>query len=86
MCKTQTLPENRTRFSYARAASLAMLCLIRCLSWTLDFFFGREIEEIITVRDVEALSDRLACIRARAKRTQQMSADSALTNSAHSHP
>src|SRR6201987_5539756 len=30
------------------------------MSWTLDLFFGRNIEQIITLRDVEALSDRLA--------------------------
>src|ERR1700757_4636798 len=30
------------------------------MSWTLDLFFGRDIEQIITLRDVEALSDRLA--------------------------
>ena len=30
------------------------------MSWTLDLFFGRDIEQIITLRDVEGLSDRLA--------------------------
>jgi NADH dehydrogenase len=29
------------------------------MSWTLDLFFGRDIEQIITLRDLEALSDRL---------------------------
>jgi NADH dehydrogenase len=32
-------------------------------AWTLDLFFGREIEQMITVRDVEMLTDRLARIR-----------------------
>ena len=32
-------------------------------AWTLDVFFGREIEQLITVRDVDKLSDRLSRIR-----------------------
>lgn len=28
------------------------------ITWTLDLFFGREIEQMITVRDIEALSER----------------------------
>jgi len=36
-------------------------------SWTLDIFFGQEIEQMITVRDIEALSAQIARIRARAK-------------------
>ena len=36
-------------------------------SWTLDLFFGQEIEQMITVRDIEALSGQLARIRARTK-------------------
>jgi len=35
--------------------------------WTLDLFFGREIEQMITLRDIDALSDRLALIRAQSK-------------------
>jgi hypothetical protein len=53
------------------------------VSWTLDLFFGREIEQLITVRDVEALSDRLARIRARAKEARSTSAASVLANSGH---
>ena len=34
-------------------------------SWTLDIFFGQEIEQMVTVRDIEALSGQLARIRAR---------------------
>jgi len=36
-------------------------------SWTLDIFFGQEIEQMITVRDIEALTAQLERIRARAK-------------------
>ena len=36
--------------------------------WTLALLFGREIEQMITLRDVQALSDRLARIRAQTKR------------------
>jgi NADH:quinone reductase (non-electrogenic) len=38
------------------------------VGWTLDLFFGREIEQMITLRDVEILSDRLARIRGKATR------------------
>lgn len=34
------------------------------MGWTLDLVFGREIEQLITVRDVQALVDRVARIRA----------------------
>jgi NADH dehydrogenase len=37
------------------------------VGWTLDLFFGREIEQMITVRDVEMLSDRLARLQTRAR-------------------
>jgi NADH:ubiquinone reductase (H+-translocating) len=36
------------------------------VGWTLDLFFGRQIEQMITVRDVELLSDRLARLRSKA--------------------
>jgi NADH dehydrogenase len=38
------------------------------MDWTLDLLFGREIEQTITLRDVQALSDQIARIRARATR------------------
>jgi NADH:ubiquinone reductase (H+-translocating) len=38
------------------------------MDWTLDLLFGREIEQMITMRDAQALSDRLARIRAQTKR------------------
>ena len=37
------------------------------VGWTLDLFFGREIEQMITMRDVEMLSDRLARLRAKTR-------------------
>jgi len=36
-------------------------------SWTLDLFFGREIEQMLTMRDAEEITHRLARIRARTK-------------------
>ena len=38
------------------------------MDWTLDLLFGREIEQVVTLRDIQALSDRLARIRAQTKR------------------
>ena len=35
------------------------------VGWTLDLLFGREIEQMITLCDVEALSDMATRIRAR---------------------
>lgn len=35
------------------------------VGWTLDLFFGREIEQMINLRDVEAVVERLGRIRAR---------------------
>jgi len=37
------------------------------VGWTLDLFFSRDIEQMITLRDVEALSDLAGRIRARVK-------------------
>jgi len=37
------------------------------VGWTLDLLFSRDIEQMITLRDVEALSDLAGRIRARAK-------------------
>ena len=36
------------------------------VGWMLDLVFGREIEQLITLRDVELLSDRLARLRSKA--------------------
>jgi len=37
------------------------------VGWTLDLLFSRDIEQMITLRDVAALSDLAGRIRARAK-------------------
>ena len=37
-------------------------------SWALDIFFGQEIEQMITIRDIETLSAQLARIRAQTNR------------------
>ena len=47
------------------------------MDWTLDLLFARDIEQMITSRDVEALSDLAGRIRARA--TQQTSVTAAST-------
>jgi NADH dehydrogenase len=52
-------------------------------SWTLDIFFGQEIEQMVTVRDIEELSGQLARIRARTKQARSTSAPSVLANSGH---
>jgi NADH dehydrogenase len=52
------------------------------VSWTADLFFGREIEQMITLRDVEELSSQWARIRARAKQSTAVSS-SVLANSSH---
>jgi NADH dehydrogenase len=51
-------------------------------SWTLDLFFGQEIEQMITLRDVEELSNQWARIRARAKQSKAVP-PSVLANSGH---
>ena len=43
------------------------------VGWTLDLFFARDIEQMITLRDVEALSDMAGRIRGRA--TTQINAN-----------
>src|SRR5215467_10676855 len=53
-------------------------------SWTLDIFFGQEIEQMITIRDIETLSAQLARIRARIKlQASSASTASVLANSGH---
>src|SRR6266446_3248787 len=52
------------------------------VSWTLDLFFGRDIEQMITLRDVEELSNQWARIRARAKQSKAVPS-SVLANSGH---
>jgi NADH dehydrogenase len=52
-------------------------------SWTLDLFFGQEIEQMVTVRDIEELSGLLARTRARTKQATSTSAASVLANAGH---
>jgi NADH dehydrogenase len=54
-------------------------------SWTLDIFFGQEIEQMITLRDVEGLSSQWARIRERAKQSKAVPS-SVLANSGHDQP
>jgi hypothetical protein len=52
-------------------------------SWTLDIFLRQEIEQMVTVRDIEALSGQLARIRPRIKQARSTSTASVLANSGH---
>jgi NADH dehydrogenase len=52
------------------------------VGWTLDLFFSRDIEQMITLRDVEALSNLAGRIRARAKESAPTAKKSALDTSA----
>jgi NADH:ubiquinone reductase (H+-translocating) len=54
------------------------------LGWTLDLFFGKEIEQMITLRDVERLSDRLARLRSKATPDDEPRRDSGTLASANS--
>jgi NADH:ubiquinone reductase (H+-translocating) len=51
------------------------------VAWTLDLFFGRDITQIITVRDVEEISDRLTRMRTHRKLAASMATKSALDTS-----
>jgi NADH dehydrogenase len=55
-------------------------------SWTLDIFFGQEIEQTISVGDIDALSGQLARVRARIKLARSTSAASVLANSGQDQP
>ena len=55
--------------------------------WTLDLFFGRDIEQMITLRDIEATARQIGRVRARRsqasaqpERNDQVLSDSALTH------
>jgi NADH dehydrogenase len=56
------------------------------VSWTLDLFFGQEIEQMITFRDIEELSGQLARVRALTKQARLKSAASVLANSGDNPP
>jgi NADH dehydrogenase len=56
------------------------------VSWTLDLFFGQEIEQMITIRDIEELSGQLARVRARTKQARSTIEAPALANSGRDKP
>src|SRR5215471_7502438 len=55
-------------------------------SWTLDIFFGQEIEQMITVRDIDTLSGQLERIRTQTRQAWSTSAASVLASSGHDKP
>jgi NADH:quinone reductase (non-electrogenic) len=55
-------------------------------SWTLDLFFGQEIEQTISVHDIEALSGQLTRVRARIELAKSTSTPSVLASSGHDNP
>jgi NADH dehydrogenase len=52
------------------------------VGWTLDLLFARDIEQLVTLRDVEALSDMAGRIRARATQRTSTAAASMPENAA----
>jgi NADH dehydrogenase len=44
------------------------------VDWTLDLFFGREIEQMVTLRDAEVIADRLARVHARTIQRHKLTA------------
>jgi hypothetical protein len=48
------------------------------MNWTLDLLFARDIEQMITLRDVERISDLAVRIRARAEEQTSIPAASPL--------
>jgi len=56
------------------------------VGWTLDLLFAKDIEQMLTLRDVEALSDMAVRIRARATQQTSTTAPSALDTSARDQP
>jgi hypothetical protein len=51
------------------------------IAWTLDLFFGRDITQIVTLRDVWEISDRLRRVRAHRKQSAPATTNSALDTS-----
>jgi NADH dehydrogenase len=56
------------------------------VDWTLDLLFAKDIEQMITMRDVEALSDLAGRIRARATQRTSGTATSALDTAVRDQP
>jgi len=56
------------------------------VGWTLDLLFSRDIEQMITLRDVEALSDMADRIRSRAAQQTSIAAASPPVTAIHNQP
>lgn len=50
------------------------------MDWTLDLFFGREIEQTITARDIEATAGHIGRVRARRNPTARFQSESFVAN------
>ena len=53
------------------------------VAWTLDLLFARDIEQMLTLRDVEALRDLAGRIRARAAQQPSVTAASTFEAAVH---
>ena len=54
--------------------------------WTLDLFFGREIEQTITARDIEATAEQIGRVRTRRNLTaRSFQSESFVANRTNSH-
>jgi len=51
------------------------------MDWALDLLFGRDIEQMVTLRDIEAVADQIARIRARAKQSLPVTETAGLRSS-----
>ncbi|HWY41474.1 MAG TPA: NAD(P)/FAD-dependent oxidoreductase [Chthoniobacterales bacterium] len=51
------------------------------MDWTLDLLFGRDIEQMVTLRDIEAVADQIARIRASAKQSLPVTETAGLRSS-----
>jgi NADH dehydrogenase len=56
------------------------------VGWTLDLLFAKDIEQMITLRDVEALSELAGRVRARATQRTSVTATSALDTAVRDQP
>jgi hypothetical protein len=54
------------------------------VDWTLDLLFGKEIEQMITLRDIQTLSERFARIRVQTKLGSETPEQTGLTSSRRS--
>ena len=51
------------------------------MDWALDLLFGRDIEQMVTLRDIEAVANQIARIRARAKQSLPVTETAGLRSS-----